>query len=420
MKTVSRRHVFMILILLIPSILSFIPIPVVNASTTDIYQVSLGTDDGGYRASGGGFFASGSTVEALGDVNDVFFDYEIGLRFQGIVLPNGAIIVSAYLNMTAYDKFGVAIPEFTINGEDNDDTVTFSTKANFEARIRTDETVTWTPPAWVQWTWYPTDDISSIVQVLVDRVGWESGNDMTFFCKDSGEGWNGVYRYVRIMTENYLDGERACFLHVTWSVVVPPHITFYNQSNSLFMMNGTKVTNGTVTIYDNDTLLELQGIINKSYTFTYWNWTTDNAEINPYNFTVAGNATIWLMVDSVDGGDGETLFLFGSVNAIPFNLLYYIALTAIGLTLLMKARFLGKILSVLLFAFQAIWISGDVLLDTQINYISAYNETTGIYQYANTVTHIGTPILSFLIILSIGLALKGAIDVFRLREKRKG
>lgn len=81
-------------------------------------------------------------------------------------------------------------------------------------------------------------------------------------------------------------------------------ITFYNQTNSVFMTDGIKRANGTSIISSNGTVLELQGIINKNYTFMWFDWTSANASINPYNYTIAGNSTIWLMVDPVGEGGG--------------------------------------------------------------------------------------------------------------------
>lgn len=341
-----------------------------------------------------------------------------GYRFQNITIPNGANILHAYLSLTFSTVAGFDV---IIRAFDLDTLSGLGNKANYDSLPRTDESVIWGEGiTTAHTTWYNSTDIALLVQVVIDRELWSSGNDLGFEHNQTGDVMATSRQYA------YESNNWKPRLYVEYEVDPLTYVTFYNQSNSVFMVNGTVMGNGTQTGYVNSTVLELQGIINVSTQFIEWDITTGDIYVNPYNYTASPNATIWLMVDGVEGGDppenggGETLFLFGSVTAIPMNLLYHIALTAIGLTLLLKAQFLGKILSVLLFAFQAIWISGDVLLDTQINYISAYNETTGIYQYANTVTHINTPILSFLIVLSIGLALKGAIDVFRLREKRKG
>lgn len=214
-------------------------------------------------------------------------------------------------------------------------------------------------------------------------------------------------------------------VHGSWGVESQSgyYVTTYNQSNSVFMINGTRRINGTAYFYTNLSVIELQGIINVSTQFIEWNITTGNIQVNPYNHTVTQNITIWLMVNAVSGGngngDGETLFLSNQVNAIPLNLLFYMLITIIGLALLFKSKFIGKLLACPIFAFIAMWTSNDVLLDTTIQYITSYNATTGVYQYANTVTHINTPMLSLLIILNIGFSFISAIDFFLIRQKRK-
>ena len=397
---------FLIFILISVTLFRLLPFPIANASSSS--WLVIHDDDECLRY--------GSTFNK--DYGQNYLGYSTltmksGYRFQNITIPKGAPIISAYLELNIVSE-GVDF-EVDVYGFDEDDITYFSTRENYDALTRTTAYVTWEEISPSATTFYNSSDIASVVQEIIDRDGWVSGNDIGFETVDTDKhtGTQRQYTYI----SGILWGAR---LHIVYGVL--PHVTFYHQSNSVFMVNGTKIANGTETAYVNLTVLELQGIINVSTQFIEWDITNGDIQVNPYNYTITTNATIWLMTDGVEGGngDGETLFLFGSVNVIPINLLFYIVLTTIGLTLLLKTQFLGKILSTLLFAFQAIWISGDVLFDTQINYISAYNETTGIYRYANTVTHIGTPILSFLIILSIGLALISAIDVFRTREKRKG
>jgi len=84
-----------------------------------------------------------------------------------------------------------------------------------------------------------------------------------------------------------------------------PFITFYNQTGSIFLVNYTRIYNGTVQAYNPNEVLQLQGIINHSFTFTYFNWTSSYVEVNPYNLTLtSSNLTIWLLVDPVSVGNG--------------------------------------------------------------------------------------------------------------------
>ncbi len=99
--------------------------------------------------------------------------------------------------------------------------------------------------------------------------------------------------------------------------------------------------------------------------------------------------------------------------ALPLNLIFYSLITTIGIILLIKTNFLGYILATFTFAFLAIWISDNSILDAEIWYINTYNATSGNFTMTHTVTALVTPINSLLIIMNIGLALASAIVLFR-------
>lgn len=198
------------------------------------------------------------------------------------------------------------------------------------------------------------------------------------------------------------------------------YATFYNQTNSVFMVNGTRQLNSTQTQYKMNDILELQGIINISTQFIRFDWNDSYTEINPYNYTITTNVTIWLMTSTVLDGNG---FIATEINALPMNLLFYASITTIGLIFMFKTEYVGKITGCALFAFLAIWISNDVLFDVTTWYIQSYNITSGVYQYVNTVTHIDTPLLSVFMWLNLGLSLICGIDLFstyRISKRRKG
>jgi len=106
-------------------------------------------------------------------------------------------------------------------------------------------------------------------------------------------------RFDWVLVRKYVYPEPLNYSWGTEQTEELPYVTFYNQSNSIFMVNGTKMNNGTQIVYDNNTIIELQGIINISTQFIKFDWTTNKAETNPYIFTVNENTTIWLMVNSI-------------------------------------------------------------------------------------------------------------------------
>ena len=137
---------------------------------------------------------SGDDAEQVGtDVNiidadlDIGFDSEessdqtIGLRFQEIDIPNAATILSAEI---AFTSKGISdgAAEFTIKGIDEDEIVQFSnTPDDITSRTTTTASVAWVAEDWsTADANFTTDDITSIVQEIVDRAGWTSGSSMGF------------------------------------------------------------------------------------------------------------------------------------------------------------------------------------------------------------------------------------------------
>lgn len=116
-------------------------------------------------------------------------DQWLGLRFQGIDIPNGAIVNSAYIEFTA-DESQSSGASMTIYGQDDDNPSSFSGSSNdISSRTRTGASVTWSPNGWSSEEIGPdtqTDDLSSIIQEIIDRPGWVPGNSMGFIFEGTG------------------------------------------------------------------------------------------------------------------------------------------------------------------------------------------------------------------------------------------
>jgi hypothetical protein len=110
-----------------------------------------------------------------------------GIRFRNIQLPKGAIVKNAYLYLTAAGNTAGTTVNATISGEDTDNSAIFTTDyAAFAARTKTTAQVAWNSiGAWSADTVYATPNIKTIVQEILDRDGWISGNSMTIFIYDN-------------------------------------------------------------------------------------------------------------------------------------------------------------------------------------------------------------------------------------------
>ncbi len=118
----------------------------------------------------------------------------IGLRFQDINVPKGAKITSAYVQFTvdeadkSKDPFNVAI-----QAEDTLSSAPFNPAVKFDVsgRARTQTSVAWKDiPMWtvdqVAGEDQRTSDIASLIQELIDKDGWESGNAISLILSGVG------------------------------------------------------------------------------------------------------------------------------------------------------------------------------------------------------------------------------------------
>lgn len=180
---------------------------------TEEWQVEASHDDCMIRRSSESIWLDFAQLR-IGEYSDAAYDYESAARFLAITIPQGATITSAFIKLRS-GGYEVKIPTIHIYGEDADDTATFTTYANWLARFRTDAMISWTPPAWVSGTWYTSLDIKTIIQEIVNREGWESGNAIVIFLQQT-LGWE----EYQIMFADTFDANEtyAAKLEVTWSV----------------------------------------------------------------------------------------------------------------------------------------------------------------------------------------------------------
>ena len=111
-----------------------------------------------------------------------------GIRFPNMTISNGATILSATVTLQAVDVYSTGtVCNAQIKGEAIDDAVTFSTYADFIGRTRTTAYVNWDAVSvWTIDTDYNSPSITTIIQEIINRAGWVSGNDLVIFIADNG------------------------------------------------------------------------------------------------------------------------------------------------------------------------------------------------------------------------------------------
>lgn len=142
-------------------------------------------DDDSYENSG-----VANPAEEAGFVADADDEY-VGFRWQGVVVPQGATILDARLSVVWGPFGGADNPLGTLYGEDADDAAVFSSGANdISARTATTATVA------IDESGLDVDshefaemaDVTAIVQEIVSRAGWSSGNSLALIYQASATG----------------------------------------------------------------------------------------------------------------------------------------------------------------------------------------------------------------------------------------
>jgi hypothetical protein len=138
----------------------------------------------------------------------------IGIRFRNVTVPNGAEILSSYVQFTAR-KDGEKSDDIEIHGFDQDNTPVFVDNADYNItnRATTSASVTWSVDHtnWVEdnaTVNERTPDLSDIIGEITSRTNWASGNALGFvfdrtnkvkleaYAHDDGNGDDAAVLYV--------------------------------------------------------------------------------------------------------------------------------------------------------------------------------------------------------------------------------
>jgi hypothetical protein len=113
----------------------------------------------------------------------------VGLRFANIDIPSGATITDAFVQFTA-DENQSSSSAINIHGEAADNSSAFtSSNGNISSRAKTSTTLPWPAANWIQDQAGPderTPNLIPIVQEIINRPGWQSGNALSILFEGTG------------------------------------------------------------------------------------------------------------------------------------------------------------------------------------------------------------------------------------------
>lgn len=152
-----------------------------------------------------------------------------GLRFTNIEIPQGKTIESAYIQfMASYTN--TTASTYKIVGEAADNSAAFSdTAGDISGRTATTASVSGTAASWTAGTTY-TADLTPIVQEIVNRTNWKSGNAMSFII--TGTGTRRAHSYdsdpakVPMLYIKYADAESLKY----YGYFNPDYFYYWNSS----------------------------------------------------------------------------------------------------------------------------------------------------------------------------------------------
>jgi len=151
-----------------------------------VANLTVNSDDYGEETnSDGSMYLTSSDLEFC-------YDHHlqtVGVHFNAVNIPQGATITSAYIQFQV-DETSSGSVSVTIKGQDADNASTFSsTDYDITNRTTTSASVTWSIPDWntvgEEGTNQKSPELKTILQEIVNRSGWSSGNSMVFVVSGS-------------------------------------------------------------------------------------------------------------------------------------------------------------------------------------------------------------------------------------------
>jgi hypothetical protein len=147
-------------------------------------RIATSSDDAEESATGS-YAGSSTDLELVYDGSN----QQVGLRFPNLTVPAGATITKAYVQFEA-DETQNEATTLSIRGQAADNALTFSSATKMSTRSRTTAAIAWTPSPWTLVSEagvnQRTPDLTPVVQEIVGRPGWASGNALALIITGTG------------------------------------------------------------------------------------------------------------------------------------------------------------------------------------------------------------------------------------------
>lgn len=184
-----------------------------NDSTTITVSVAASADDAEQDLATGAIDLTSTDLELIRDGSS---DQLVGMRFANLTVPRNATVASATIQFTV-DEATSAATSLIFQAEATDNAAGFTTVSNnLSGRSRSAASVAWNPGAWStigsRGSEARSPELKTLVQGVVARTGWVSGNALAVLVSGSGS---------RVANSRDRSGGTPAALRVVWSAVPP-------------------------------------------------------------------------------------------------------------------------------------------------------------------------------------------------------
>ncbi|GEM_PF-1753555 len=168
--------------------------------TDSTYQISATADDGIEVANT--TWVDNNAYVAFGRYDAGGGELDAGLRFNNVAIAQGSTISSAFLQV--YGNTANSLGSATLGriyADDVDDAAAWGSSSRPSQITTTTASIDWDPTVWGD-TWMTSPDIASVIQEIVSRGGWASGNDLRLAIWSDGSANNNVISFVDYTTSS--------------------------------------------------------------------------------------------------------------------------------------------------------------------------------------------------------------------------
>jgi len=176
-----------------------------------------------------------------------------GLRFLNVAIPAGSTITAATLELY-FNGILQGSPTTRVHADDHDNSAAWGNTTNTATgrpgyRTRTTAHVHWTYGAWGSTPgWKTSLSLVAVIQEVIDRAGWASGNALSLMLLANDESWPGANKVAWFKTIE-AGATYAARLNITYTPPTPPSVTIRPPRLNVFLaMYVPAVVSGGVLI----------------------------------------------------------------------------------------------------------------------------------------------------------------------------